>query len=616
MVASKFGNLRKPDGTPTADGRPAYVKQACEASLRRLNIDTIDLYYIHRVDPTVPVEDTVGAMADLVRAGKVRYLGISEAAPATIRRAHAVHPMSAVQIEYSLWTRHVEAEVLPVCRELGIGFVGYSPLGRGFLAGAITPSRRPATCAAACRASPATICGTTSRCWRSSSASPPRRAAPRHSSRWPGCCRGPDVVPIVSSSRSERLAENAVAIKIPVQWGDQDAFGHVNNTVPHRWFESVRIELFGRIGLLESLKERRLVRSWQPSRAIIAARSISRTPCMWAYAWRESAVRASLSSTRSSPSRSKPSSPMERRPPSCSTTRPASLTRCSNPFAAPSSRSKPAHSNDKTMPRIPIDDLDDPRLAIYRSLKTTNLTRGLDQFVVEGEKLVARLLESRFPLVSILVTDRHLPALGFNLPEEIPVFVLPHERIDRLVGFPFHRGVLACAARQPQPAIEEIIASRPAPVFLVVCPKLSDPENLGAIARISDVFGVDAILTGPECPDPFSRRVLRVSMGSALRVPIVVSDRLADVVDRLVDAFSVRLLAAVADPSALPFEKLSLPARSALVLGDEDRGIDPEWLARCHEQITIPMRKGARSLNVAVAAGILIHGMLHPRVQP
>jgi aryl-alcohol dehydrogenase-like predicted oxidoreductase len=138
VIASKFGNLRKPDGTPAADGRPEYVKQACEASLRRLNTDVIDLYYIHRVDPTVPIEDTVGAMSELRRAGKIRCLGISEAAPATIRRAHAAHPMSAVQIEYSLWTRHVEAEVLPLCRDLGIGFVGYSPLGRGFLTGAIT----------------------------------------------------------------------------------------------------------------------------------------------------------------------------------------------------------------------------------------------------------------------------------------------------------------------------------------------------------------------------------------------------------------------------------------------------------------------------------------------
>ena len=138
VIASKFGNLRRPDGTPTANGRPEYVKAACERSLRRLQTDVLDLYYIHRVDPAVPIEDTVGAMSDLVRDGKVRFLGISEAGPQTIRRAHATHPMAAVQIEYSLWTRDVEVEILGLCRELGIGFVAYSPLGRGFLTGTVT----------------------------------------------------------------------------------------------------------------------------------------------------------------------------------------------------------------------------------------------------------------------------------------------------------------------------------------------------------------------------------------------------------------------------------------------------------------------------------------------
>jgi aryl-alcohol dehydrogenase-like predicted oxidoreductase len=138
VVASKFGNLRRPDGRPTADGRPEYVKAACERSLRRLQTDYLDLYYIHRVDPTVPIEDTVGAMSELVRDGKVRHLGISEAGPQTIRRAHATHPMAAVQIEYSLWTRDVEGEIVGLCRALGIGFVAYSPLGRGFLTGTIT----------------------------------------------------------------------------------------------------------------------------------------------------------------------------------------------------------------------------------------------------------------------------------------------------------------------------------------------------------------------------------------------------------------------------------------------------------------------------------------------
>jgi len=140
FIATKFANIRKKDD-PTfwkLSGKPEYVKAACEASLRRLGVDHIDLYYQHRVDPETPIEETVGAMAELVRAGKVRYLGLSEASPATIRRAHRVHPISALQTEYSLWERHVESAILPTVRELGIGFVPYSPLGRGFLTGAIT----------------------------------------------------------------------------------------------------------------------------------------------------------------------------------------------------------------------------------------------------------------------------------------------------------------------------------------------------------------------------------------------------------------------------------------------------------------------------------------------
>jgi aryl-alcohol dehydrogenase-like predicted oxidoreductase len=138
VIATKFGNVRNPDGTfKGVNGRPDYVRACCDASLARLRVDVIDLYYQHRVDPDTPIEDTVGAMADLKREGKIRHLGLSEAAPATIRRAHAVHPITALQTEYSLWTRDVERELLPTVRELRIGFVAYSPLGRGFLTGAI-----------------------------------------------------------------------------------------------------------------------------------------------------------------------------------------------------------------------------------------------------------------------------------------------------------------------------------------------------------------------------------------------------------------------------------------------------------------------------------------------
>jgi aryl-alcohol dehydrogenase-like predicted oxidoreductase len=139
VLATKFGNVRDPEneGFRGIDGSPEYVRSACDASLKRLGVDHIDLYYQHRVDPNTPIEETVGAMAELVQAGKVRYLGLSEAAPNTIRRAHAVHPISALQTEYSVWAREPEVEILPLLRELGIGFVPYSPLGRGFLTGTI-----------------------------------------------------------------------------------------------------------------------------------------------------------------------------------------------------------------------------------------------------------------------------------------------------------------------------------------------------------------------------------------------------------------------------------------------------------------------------------------------
>jgi len=150
VLATKFGNVRNPDGSfKGVNGKPDYVRQCCDASLERLGVEVIDLYYQHRVDPETPIEDTVGAMADLVREGKVRWLGLSEAAPQTIRRAHAVHPIAALQTEYSLWSREPEDEILRTVRDLGIGFVAYSPLGRGFLTGQITSIAKATTSSSA-----------------------------------------------------------------------------------------------------------------------------------------------------------------------------------------------------------------------------------------------------------------------------------------------------------------------------------------------------------------------------------------------------------------------------------------------------------------------------------
>jgi aryl-alcohol dehydrogenase-like predicted oxidoreductase len=218
IIATKFGMVRKPDGTRGVNGSPEYVRASCDASLKRLGIDTIDLYYQHRVDPNTPIEETVGAMAELVKAGKVRYLGLSEAGAKTIHRAHATHPISAVQSEYSLWSRdHEEDEIIATVRELGIGFAAYSPLGRGFLTGQI---RKPSDLAADD--------------WRHSSprfqgenfqknldlvvkieefAEKRKVQASQLALAWV-LAQGDDIVPIPGTKRRSYLEENAAAVEI------------------------------------------------------------------------------------------------------------------------------------------------------------------------------------------------------------------------------------------------------------------------------------------------------------------------------------------------------------------------------------------------------------------
>jgi aryl-alcohol dehydrogenase-like predicted oxidoreductase len=235
FVATKFGNVRTADGAWLGiNGRPEYVRQACDASLGRLGVETIDLYYQHRVDPQTPIEDTVGAMAELVKQGKVRYLGLSEAAAATLRKAHAVHPITALQTEYSLWSRDAEGEILDTCRELGIGFVAYSPLGRGFLTGRFT-----------------SIDDLAPGDWRRNN---PRFqgenfqrnldlvAKVEELATAKGCTpaqlalawllsRGDDVIPIPGSTRFERVAENAGAVRVTLSPGDIRALDALAPTV-------------------------------------------------------------------------------------------------------------------------------------------------------------------------------------------------------------------------------------------------------------------------------------------------------------------------------------------------------------------------------------------------
>lgn len=225
VLATKFGFRIGSDGRITGlDSRPENVRQAVEGSLARLRTDRIDLLYQHRVDPAVPIEDTVGAMAELVAAGKVRYLGLSEAGAANLRRAQAVHPISALQSEYSLWERGVESEVLPACRELGVGFVPYSPLGRGFLTGRLPPVeqlegndfRRNQP-----RLQPAHREANRSKLARLEELARRLRATPAQVALAWLLAQGPDIVPIFGTTRRERLRENLAALGLQLAGCDQ-----------------------------------------------------------------------------------------------------------------------------------------------------------------------------------------------------------------------------------------------------------------------------------------------------------------------------------------------------------------------------------------------------------
>ena len=219
VLATKFGIVRDPANPTTrgVSGKPDYVRRSCEASLRRLGVDTIDLYYQHRVDPATPIEETVGAMAELVRQGKIRHIGLSEASPQTLRRAVKIHPITALQTEYSLWSRDPEDELLALCRELGVGFVAYSPLGRGFLTGQFTSLRifPQTTTAGSLPAFKAKTFRGISTSYAGSSKSRKRRAASHLSSLWHGCSRSDkNIVPIPGTKRRKYLEENVAAIDV------------------------------------------------------------------------------------------------------------------------------------------------------------------------------------------------------------------------------------------------------------------------------------------------------------------------------------------------------------------------------------------------------------------
>jgi tRNA G18 (ribose-2'-O)-methylase SpoU len=281
------------------------------------------------------------------------------------------------------------------------------------------------------------------------------------------------------------------------------------------------------------------------------------------------------------------------------------------------------------MPRIAIESLDDPRVGAYHDLKAKRLIRDGNVFITEGTKLVERLLASDYRTESVLIAERREAEWAAKVPADVPLYVIPQELGEQLIGFNFHVGVLACGQRKPSPSLDVVLAGKgdtrtrgvgkgdlliggpndgdASHRTVVICPNCDNPENLGAIIRIGAAFGIDALLLGRGCCDPFSRRVLRVSMGAALRLPIIESLDLERDVKRLRDDWQFELIATVLDDTADPLVRAAKPLCRGLLFGNEAEGLDARWQALCDQRLTIPMQAGTDSLNVAIAAGIFLH---------
>lgn len=282
------------------------------------------------------------------------------------------------------------------------------------------------------------------------------------------------------------------------------------------------------------------------------------------------------------------------------------------------------------MPLLPIQTLDDPRLVVFRDVKAIRHSKWKGRFITEGARLTKRLLATDYVVESMLLTEGRVEEFSPWLRPDVPTFVMPQTLTAELVGYNFHCGAMACALRKPNPSLEDIMARGGERMTFVVCPDVNDPENIGTLIRLGAAFGIDAMLLGPACADPFSRRVLRVSMGNALTLPIVCSRDLNADLRRLKSEWQVQLAATVvenddptddgekvtwtpsserSDEGVQPTEPLGhagRPARLALLFGNEANGLGAEWLEFCDRRLTIPMR-GADSLNVAIAAGIFLH---------
>jgi len=258
-----------------------------------------------------------------------------------------------------------------------------------------------------------------------------------------------------------------------------------------------------------------------------------------------------------------------------------------------------------------VNSLDDPQLACYRAMKDKELARTGDRFIAEGEQIVRRLLASSLRVESILVARRKESLIASLVPSDVSMYVADDEVIERLIGFKFHSGVLACGIRPGALSLEEMLGrpgesqgNRPT---IVVCPKITNTDNLGAMIRLCAGFGVTGMLLGEQCCDPFFRHSVRVSMGSVFVLPMIRSGDYRSDLKRLRDEWGFELAATVISPDAQPLAKAVRGNRLALLFGSEADGLDAADIAFCDRRICIPMRRGTDSINVAIAAGIFLH---------
>ncbi len=259
------------------------------------------------------------------------------------------------------------------------------------------------------------------------------------------------------------------------------------------------------------------------------------------------------------------------------------------------------------MPPILIDSLDDPRVEPYRNLKMKNLQRGGQYFIAEGKKVVERLLQSDFQTASVFVSRKRVDEWQPKMPPDVPLYIAEQAVMSELVGFDFHVGVVGCGVRRPSATWDHLLPKESPRLTIVACPNCDNPENLGAIVRIGAAFGIDALLLGKGCCDPFARRVIRVSMGTAFTLPIVESRDLFGDLQRLQQEWGFSLAATVLDERAERLDEAQRSERFGILMGNEDAGLEESWTELCDRKLTIPMCRGTDSLNVAVTAGIVLH---------